>query len=99
MVKMNESPAFDYAKYGALLRLERTRLGYRKADVFIRHFIKTTGMHMSKDILHKIETGATRVRLDMYCALNLALDRPAFDDWIAKQCVPDEWTRLEDLFD
>lgn len=68
-----ENLFFSWPVYGALVRMHRAKLGYKNTSLFSDGIRRRTGMHISKDVLYRIEQSRQVPTAEQFMAINLAL--------------------------
>lgn len=84
-------PMFDWALYGALVRKERIRLGYRRAEDFAASIWRRTRVDVSRDTLYKVEQGRQVPDALQFMAINMALGFDPFFGRVVDMCISSEW--------
>lgn len=69
----NKDSFFSWSVYGALVRMHRTKLGYKNTASFSDGIERRTGMYISKDVLYRIEQSRQVPTAEQFMAINLAL--------------------------
>lgn len=74
---MQEEPKatiFDTERYGALLRAERQKAGFKQAEHFCATVSDWTGVKVNKQVLYRIEKGAQPPTVEQLIAFSLVLN-------------------------
>lgn len=93
---MGERRSFDIA-LGAAVQNKRKSFGLNQKD-FADMVSEETGVKLTKDMLMKIESGETPLRVEQYAAIRFALDRKYMGDSVTAQavrCIRDYTKRRE----
>ena len=78
---------FDKALYGALLRTERHRSGFNRAEDFCAAVNEQTGLKINKEKLYRIEKGIQAPTLEQFLAFCFVL----YDGRISFSAVLEQW--------
>ena len=89
-----DNELFDWVLYGTLIRYRRTKLGYKKAELFSQTLWRRTRVYLSRDMLYKIEQGRQIPNALQFMALNLALYGLMFPEDVLQQCMSPEFRTL-----
>lgn len=84
-------PAFDWQLYGLLVRKERIRIGYRRAEDFAASIWRRTRVEVSRDTLYKVEQGRQIPDALQFMAINMALGFDPFLGKVVDMCISSEW--------
>ena len=88
-----DNSLFDWSKYGALIRHERTNKGLKNPAEFSRYIFLRTRFEISKDVLYRIEQNRQEPTAMQFLAINLALFGkmwPSYS-WELGSCLCREW--------
>lgn len=94
-----DNEMMDWGLYGMLIRRERTRAGYKRADEFTKFVRSVTGLKISRDVYYKIEQGRQTPNATQLAAINLSLYGKAFPSWLMDRLASREWIGIESRFE
>lgn len=90
---MERNEIFDWSLYGAMVRHERTKRGYKNTEALSDTVFRRTRIRISKDVLYRIEQNRQEPTAMQFLAINLALFNEIWPRYRADMsaCLSDEW--------
>ena len=90
-MKKTKEGLFDWSLYGALLRHQRSNIGFKAAEAFSAALWRRTRVYISRDVLYRLEQGNQIPDRLQFMALNKAAYGTYFPKQVIKQCMCFEW--------
>lgn len=90
---MENNELFDWSLYGAMVRHERTKLGYKNTNDLSDTIYRRTRMRVSKDVLYRIEQNRQEPTAMQFMAINLAIFNEIWPRFRADMsaCPSEKW--------
>lgn len=97
-MKKTEGLPFEWSRYGALVRNERTRLGYKTAEAFAETIWRRSRVSMSGVSVLRIEQGNQVPDAMQFMGINISLFGSPFPRELTDPGMSEEWSEITDAY-